>query len=186
MKKKGLIISLLLLFIFSIQVNSNDKFKRITFPDLEPNFNGTLTNSAENKYPADTIFVDFTSTYLLADSFIVSLRFDSVAGKYGWRKGDSLGITKLQITYQPRITYPTSNLFGQGNYATKDTIISLSRTSFVDSALSRGSFRNYVAPIKFGQYFIIIRHNTPDTASANPQATTNYKGRIGVKKTDPF
>ena len=125
MKKQWFIISLLLLFIFSISINANDKFTRIVLPDAEPNFSGTLTNSTTNKYPADSILLIFpqnTFNYLLADSFVISLRLDSITGKYGFRGNDSGGINKTQISYQPVVYYPISNTFGYGNLATRDKI----------------------------------------------------------------
>lgn len=189
MKKKGLIISLLLLFIFSIQVNSNDKFKRITLTESETNFSGTLTNSGTNKYPADTLFLDFSQNslnYLLTDTIVISLKIDSVAGKYGSKKSDSLGRNKVQMKYKGVVAYPTSNTFGYGNYTTKDTIVTTSNASFTDSITNWGGFVNYTKFRKYLQTFIIIKHNYGDTSKVNPRAITNYTGRIGVKKTDPF
>jgi len=174
-------IPLILLLCLFINSKSNDRFRRITFTGNETYFSGTLTNSGTNKYPTDTLLIDFianTNNYLIADTFLTIIRIDTVVGLYGNRASDSLTLNKVQVKRYGAFVYPTSNLYG--NYAIKDTITGKT-ASLTDSVLGAGEYKVYVTPIHFSQYYILIKHNFGDTASVNAQATTTYKGRITLK-----
>lgn len=176
---------LMLIFtVFSLIIFSSSGFgsiKQLDYPVTY--FSGTLTNTATDKNPVDTLLVDFTGfpEFLDGGSMIIYFQMDTVAGLYGGNPGDSLGRSAVRLRYHPLIRYPRQ-IRGYEDAIVSDTIYGVSATYITDSVTVTGSLLKFIVPLQYQQYYIYIDHAYDDTSNVNPQARSVYEGIIGLRK----
>jgi len=175
---KKFILTVIFLSI-PVIVLAQNKYK--TLPNSY--FSGTLTNTATDKYPIDTVLIDFTaySNYLNADTCLIYFEVDTVAGKYGGNASDSLGRNAVRLRYQPAIRIPPL-LESYKSALWNDTLLNVPAVSLTDSVPNINSINIYKFQIEYPMYRLYIDHFYGDTSKVNPQARSSYKGFVGLRK----
>ena len=188
MKSKNFIVLVLIISVFfmlmPIDNTKSAELKRITYK-LEEYIIDTLSNSATNKLPVDTIFVDWLANpeFLLGDSLVITWKPDSVAGLYGNNTADSLNdqVNSIGIRVQGVIRYYTRYIYSPKT-AFIDTIANEYAVTVEDSALAFGQARRFIIPIDHRQMYVYVEHTYADTSLVNAQAKTGYKLYFDLKK----
>jgi len=192
MKKLMLAIITISLIVFSSSGFSD--IKRLEYPFTY--FGGAeelLVNTATDKNPADTLLVDFTnySDFLDAGSMIIYFQMDTLAGLYGGQSADSLGRNAVRIRYQPIVEYPRQQqlwdrIFINSTIGETGTDYALELVTITDSVTVTGDLVEFIVPIRYQQYYVIIDHAYDDTSNINPQAKTEYEGLIRIRKLNVY